>query len=117
LELQLGGLTAGTQHDRLAITGAATLDGTVNASLINGFVPTPGQTFQFLTYASRTGVFATINDTDPDDGITYTTTYNPIDATLNATATPPGIAPLALAAHQPGKPAARRQAHHRLPLD
>jgi hypothetical protein len=35
----------------------ATLAGVLNVSLINGFVPLPGDTFMVMTYASRTGTF------------------------------------------------------------
>ena len=59
LNIEIGGTTVGTQYDRLAITGAATLDGTLNVTLINGFSPAIGNTFQILTYASRSGDFST----------------------------------------------------------
>jgi len=45
----------------LQVTGAATLDGTLNVSLFGGFTGTDGDLFDFMTFASRTGDFATIN--------------------------------------------------------
>ncbi len=58
LELEIGGTTAGTQFDQLAITGNATLGGTVMTQLINGFIPDPEERFPALTYTSATGSFA-----------------------------------------------------------
>src|SRR5207253_6719188 len=39
LNIEIGGLTVGTQYDQLVVTGNATLAGTLNATLINGFTP------------------------------------------------------------------------------
>ena len=58
LNIEIGGLTAGSQFDQLAISGLATLNGTLNISLINGFTPSPGDTFQIMTFASRSGGFS-----------------------------------------------------------
>jgi hypothetical protein len=50
-----------TGHDRLAISGAATLDGTLSVALINGFSPSSG-TWRIMTFASHgTSTFATEN--------------------------------------------------------
>ncbi|MBW3541220.1 MAG: PKD domain-containing protein [Planctomycetes bacterium] len=37
--VEVGGLTAGTEHDQLAVTGAVTLAGSLEVRLINGFSP------------------------------------------------------------------------------
>jgi hypothetical protein len=60
LTIELGGVTPVTQHDQLAASGAATLGGTLNVSPIGGFVPTPGDTFTVMTFASRTGTFSSV---------------------------------------------------------
>jgi hypothetical protein len=57
LDVSIGGTTAGTQFDQLNPTTAA-LNGTLNISLIKGFVPTIGQTFKIMNFASATGMFA-----------------------------------------------------------
>ena len=41
--LSLGGLGAGTQFSLLTVTGMASLNGTLNIGLINGFFPTVGR--------------------------------------------------------------------------
>ena len=56
LRLDIGG-TSTSQFGRIAITGAATLAGILELPLVNGFVPTPGNQFQIMTYASRNGGF------------------------------------------------------------
>ena len=57
LEIQLGGTTAGTQYDQLTVTGTATLAGTLNVSLIDGFIPQVGDSFTILPYGTRSGSF------------------------------------------------------------
>ena len=84
LNVQLGG-TAANEYGRLAVTGSATLDGTLAVELANGFVPTLAQTFPVLTYASRTSSFAQIIDKDPGDGVSYSVAYNATNVTVIAT--------------------------------
>ncbi|MBV9467806.1 MAG: hypothetical protein JO316_07350 [Abitibacteriaceae bacterium] len=61
LNVKLGGISAGTQFDQLEISGgSATLGGTLNVSLINGFHPAATTRFKIIsgTYSGR---FATVN--------------------------------------------------------
>jgi hypothetical protein len=55
--IELAGTTPGTQHDQLAIAGAVALGGTLDISLINGFMPAAGQVFDILDWGSLDGVF------------------------------------------------------------
>jgi hypothetical protein len=80
LNVQIGGLTPITDFDRFNITGLASLDGTLNVTLINGYVPGPGNSFQIMTYGSRAGQFATVNG----NGQPYTVNYNAANVTLVA---------------------------------
>ena len=50
LNIKLGGLVAGTQYDRLVVSGTATLSGPLNVTLLGGFSGTAGQTFTIMTY-------------------------------------------------------------------
>ncbi len=59
LDMELGGTSQGTSYDLLKITGGASLGGTLKLSLIDGFTGAAGNTFDLLTYASRSGDFAT----------------------------------------------------------
>src|SRR5262249_38520270 len=80
--LELGGLTAGSQFDRLSTSGVVALNGTLNVSLINGFSPAFGNSFQVLTFGSRTGDFATINGLDLGNGLRLVPFYDGVSLTL-----------------------------------
>jgi hypothetical protein len=69
LVLQVGGSTPGTDTDKLAVTGQATLDGSLTVVLLNGFVSGP---LQVVTFLSHSGVFASLDG----DGSQYTATYS-----------------------------------------
>jgi hypothetical protein len=58
LDVEIGGTQPGTQYDVVHVTGTATLDGTLRVTLLDGFVPQPGDAFQVLTFGSRAGDFA-----------------------------------------------------------
>lgn len=89
LDIELGGTTAGSQYDRLAVSGSATLAGTVNVTLINSFILSSGDVFDVVTYASRSGVFSPEN-LPPFPGGTFTSTYTPAAYQLVASSlTPP----------------------------
>jgi hypothetical protein len=61
VKIEIGGASPVSQHDVLAVTGNVSLSGVVNVELIDGFVPTPGQSFTFLTYTgTRTGSFCDV---------------------------------------------------------
>ena len=55
LEVELGGLLPGSEFDRLSVAGQATIDGSLDVSLINGFAPSAGNSFEIL--AANGGVF------------------------------------------------------------
>ena len=62
LEIELGGLTPGSSHDQLAVTGNANLNGTLNISLFGGFIPAAGDSFVVLTTTgSVSDSFITVN--------------------------------------------------------
>jgi hypothetical protein len=64
LVIELGGYNPGTEYDQLVVGGNASLAGTLELHLINGFVPQPGDEFQILTCGSQTGQFSQINAPD-----------------------------------------------------
>jgi len=68
IAIEVGGADAG-QFGRLAVTGAASLAGTLQLSFVNGFLPTLGQRFSVLTFASRTGIFDSILGNDAGNGV------------------------------------------------
>ena len=87
--IDLGGKTAITQYSVLDITKAASLSGTLNVNLVNGFVPTVGTTFNIIDYLSDTGMsmFTTTN-LPTVSGDHWTITYNTKDVVLTLVAGP-----------------------------
>ena len=59
--IEIDGLTPGSGHDQVNVSGTATLDGTLNMTLIGAFVPGPTDVFTVMTFGSRVGDFATKN--------------------------------------------------------
>lgn len=80
LNIELGGLNPGVEHDQFIVNGNGTLNGTLDVGTINGFTPSGGESFQVMTYGSHTGVFSSING----NGQTYTPNYSPNNLTLIA---------------------------------
>jgi hypothetical protein len=69
LDIDIGGLTAVTQYDRIDITGKATINGSLNVTLINGYVPTAlGTSFRVMNYGSHSGTFVTTTGLDIGNG-------------------------------------------------
>lgn len=66
LVTEVEGSSPGSSLDQLAVSGTATLGGTLDIQ--NDFSPSPGDSFTILTYGARSGEFATINGLgiDPD---------------------------------------------------
>jgi hypothetical protein len=91
LNISIGGTTAGTQFDQLKVTKAATLGGTLNISLVNGFVPAIGATFNILTGSAVSGNFTTITGLPINGSEHFTETVNPTNVTLTVVA---GAAPV-----------------------
>ncbi|MGK7941086.1 MAG: Ig-like domain-containing protein, partial [Crocosphaera sp.] len=55
IDIEIGGYTSGTEFDFLDIMGVANFDGTVNISLLDGFLPVLGDTFEIINFDSYTG--------------------------------------------------------------
>lgn len=81
LNLELGGTTSGA-FDQLAISGQASLAGTLNVSLLPGYQPSHGDAFAALKFASSVGGFAVVNGLSLSDGDVLAMVSNPTDLTL-----------------------------------
>ena len=73
MTVELGGTTAGTEYDRLAVTGAASLNGTLNV-LEGAVAPVQGTTYAVITCGTCTGTFATVNSPTINAAPTYGST-------------------------------------------
>ena len=89
LDVSIGGATAGSGYDQLNPT-TASLGGTLNIKLINGFVPKLGSTFKILNYGSETGHFATVNGLAINSGEHFALTYQSTDVLLTVMSGPSG---------------------------
>lgn len=103
LDMEIGGLAAGTQYDQMVVNGSATLGGTLNIVQYNGFTPGAGTSFQLIKYYSCSGAFAATNNVFATSGVYFATTKTPsyLVAQTYADTTIPGAAvsaPLANAA-------------------
>jgi autotransporter-associated beta strand protein len=58
LQVDLGGTTRGGNYDGFTVTGHAVLDGTLQVSLVDGFVPALGDAFLLVSFGSSSGTFA-----------------------------------------------------------
>jgi uncharacterized repeat protein (TIGR01451 family) len=90
LAIELGGTTAGSEHDQLIVGGAATLDGTLAISLIGGYDPLHGDSFEILTFGSRSGDFASTTGLNLPDGDVLQPSYGASALTLVNQAAMPG---------------------------
>jgi hypothetical protein len=62
LEMEIGGVVAGSQHDKIVHNGMASLNGTLDVVLLNAFAPQLGNAFDLFDWnAGLIGTFSTIN--------------------------------------------------------
>ncbi len=83
LQIDIGGTSAGTQYDRLAISGSAALSGSLHVNLINSFTPSSSDVFTILTSLTVAGVFTNAPSTVPAGGGVFDVTYNPSSVVLD----------------------------------
>jgi len=88
LNVQIGGLTAGTQYSQLAVTNGASLNGTLNIKVVGGFVPAVGNVFTILTTSARSGTFAHVNGLSINSTEHFAIAYNATNVTLTVASGP-----------------------------
>lgn len=83
LKVELSG--TGLSHDHITDTGSLTLGGTLNVSLLGGFIPGAGQSFDLLDFdpANTTGTFATLQLPALTAGLYWNTTRLYTDGVLS----------------------------------
>jgi hypothetical protein len=60
LVMELGGTTAGSSYDRIQVAGELSIGGMLAVSLIGGFVPGAGNTFDLLDWGILSGTFSSL---------------------------------------------------------
>jgi hypothetical protein len=73
LVMELGGATPGSGHDQIENSGLLTLGGTLQVTLINGFSPVAGNSFDILNWTSVAGTFSILDLPTLAGGLTWNT--------------------------------------------
>jgi hypothetical protein len=81
LTVNVGGTGSG-QFGHVTVSQAATLAGTLNVAVVNGFTPSSGNQFTIITDASQSGTFGTLNLPPLDGGLAFHVTYDTKDVML-----------------------------------
>jgi autotransporter-associated beta strand protein len=77
LQIEIGGTTPGSQFDMLLVGGVAGIGGALDVDLLSGFMPTAGQTFQFLKASNGVaGMFGSTSLPSLAGGLTWQLLYN-----------------------------------------
>ena len=97
LEIELGG-TGAEEIDALNVTGRAAVDGRLEVCLVDGFVPSPGDTFHILAATSVTGTFDQVSSPDLAPGMWWEIDYSATQVTLTAVPEPATLSLLAVGA-------------------
>lgn len=88
LNIAIGGLTVGTQYDRLAVTNGVSLNGKLALKRINGFLPAIGSSFTILTGSAVSGTFATVTGLSINTGEHFQVNYLPTSVTVTVVSGP-----------------------------
>ena len=76
VNIQINGLNAGSQHDKINVTGTATISGILNASRLNNYIPPIGTTeFTIISATAVSGTFATVNLPAASQGVVWSVVY------------------------------------------
>ena len=74
--IEIGGTSGGQDFDLVEIARRATLDGTLELTLVDDFLPVAGQSFEILSYGARSGEFFTENLPVLPGGLDWIVNYN-----------------------------------------
>ena len=77
LDVEIAGLLAGHDFDVLIVSGTATLDGTLELTLLDGFSPAPDDDFKVVSSGARLGSFVDISRQDAYLAFGFTPNYEP----------------------------------------
>ncbi|HUG09429.1 MAG TPA: immunoglobulin domain-containing protein, partial [Opitutaceae bacterium] len=86
LRIEIAGLDAGTGHGQLAVSGTATLAGSVEIVFGGGFLAVVGQEFTVLTATSIVGAFEAIGTSGLPDGTEFEIVAGATSIVLRVTA-------------------------------
>ena len=90
LEIGIAGLSRGADFGHLLLDDAVTLDGTLAWELENGFMPSIGDTFEFLSGSIIDGDFSLLDAAPLSSGLGWKLDYGASQATLEVIPEVPG---------------------------
>jgi PEP-CTERM motif len=90
LEMEIGGLSAGSQFDKIVDSGLLTFNGSLKLTLINGFNPTLGSSFDLFDWSTLGGSFSSFDFSGAGlaPGLTWDTSNLNSTGTLMVSAVP-----------------------------
>jgi len=102
---EIGGRVAGTKYDQFIInevSGAGTLDGTLDIQVEPGFVACVSDSFLVMTYLSHTGEFTTVTGGEIDATTFFDPVYGATGLTLEVISTVPSVPQVCIASPADG---------------
>jgi hypothetical protein len=90
LVFELAGLTRGTQYDVIQVDGLLAADGTLKVTLLGGFIPSAGDSFDILDWGSLAGTFDTVDLPGLEGGLEWNTDQLYVDGTIIVAVPEPG---------------------------
>jgi hypothetical protein len=85
-DVEIGGVAPGSDHDQANLSDAAALSGSLNVSLVNGFMPADLDTFTIMTFGSSSGAFSAVNLPDLPGDLRWKIHHNPTSFVLEVLA-------------------------------
>jgi hypothetical protein len=82
IEIEIAGPTPGSDYDQLIVTGDVQLGGTLKLIFLDGYVPAPGETFQFIVANSITGDFSDVEIEGLPAGLAAEVAFGPDGAAI-----------------------------------
>jgi hypothetical protein len=87
LIIEIGGTTPGSGYDQIQSTGALAFNGTFQVTLINGFTPSAGQSFNVFDWSTASGTFDALQ-LPPLTGLSWNTSQLYTTGVLSVAAAP-----------------------------
>jgi Secretion system C-terminal sorting domain len=78
--------TLSVEQDVTFASGNVVISGTLNVSLLNGYIPSLGDSYKIISCTAATGNFSTVNFPALPPGIVWSVSYNATNITLNVIA-------------------------------
>jgi hypothetical protein len=88
LNVRIGGITPTVAFDQYPVAQSATLNGNLGISLVNGYEPDLGDTFEIMTFSSRTGTFSNVDGLLIGNGKQFNVIYGSTNVILSVVAGP-----------------------------